>query len=87
MSKESGIAAHLGKAWGVVATDINNNGRMDLFFVANDTVANFLFLNRGAHFEEAGLTPGVGYSADGAARSGMGADSADFMRMVGWICS
>ena len=37
---------HLGKAWGVVATDINNDGRMDLF-VANDTVANFLYLNPG----------------------------------------
>ena len=35
-----------GKAWGVVATDINNDGRMDLF-VANDTVANFLFVNQG----------------------------------------
>ena len=40
VSKETGIAAHLGKAWGVVATDINNDGNMDLF-VANDTVPNF----------------------------------------------
>ena len=40
VSKETGIAAHLGKAWGVVATDINNDGRMDLF-VSNDTVAEF----------------------------------------------
>src|SRR5487761_374837 len=31
VSKESGIARHLGKAWGVVATDINNDGLMDLF--------------------------------------------------------
>ena len=34
------------KGLGVVATDINNDGRMDLF-VANDTVQNFLFVNRG----------------------------------------
>ncbi len=77
VSRETGIAAHLGKAWGAVATDVNNDGKMDLF-VANDTVANFLFMNQGGRFEEAGLAAGVGYSADGRARSGMGVDSADF---------
>ena len=46
VSKESDIAKYLGKAWGVVACDINNDGNMDLF-VANDTVANFLLLNDG----------------------------------------
>jgi len=30
-SQTSGIGKYLGKAWGVVATDINNDGRMDLF--------------------------------------------------------
>ena len=42
VSKSSGIGNYLGKAWGVVATDINNDGHMDLF-VANDTVQNFLY--------------------------------------------
>ena len=42
VSKESGIASQLGKAWGVVATDINNDGLMDLF-VSNDTVSKFPF--------------------------------------------
>jgi enediyne biosynthesis protein E4 len=83
LSKASGIANHPGKAWGVVATDINNDGRMDLF-VANDTVANFLFANRGGHFEEIGLAADVAYSAEGRARSGMGADSADFNE-DGWM--
>jgi len=74
----SEIGKSKGKAWGVVATDINNDGRMDLF-VANDTVPNFLFVNRGQDkFEEIGLAAGVGYSADGRARSGMGTDSADY---------
>ena len=78
VSKESGIASHPGKAWGVVATDINNDGLMDLF-VANDTVANFLFVNRGkGKFEEVGEVGGTAYSAEGRARSGMGVDSADF---------
>ena len=46
VSRESGIADAAGKAFGVVATDVNNDGLMDLF-VGNDTVANFLFLNKG----------------------------------------
>jgi enediyne biosynthesis protein E4 len=83
VSEKTGIAAHLGKAWGVVATDLNNDGRMDLF-VANDTVSNFLFMNRGGRFEETGLAADVAYSADGRARSGMGVDAADFDQ-DGWM--
>jgi hypothetical protein len=84
VSRESAIGEHLGKAWGVVATDVNNDGRMDIF-VTNDTVANFLFLNRGGgRFEETGLTADVAYSAEGRARSGMGVDSADF-NQDGWM--
>jgi hypothetical protein len=78
VSKESGIARSLGKVWGVVATDINNDGLMDLF-VANDTVQNFLFVNRGSgKFEEIGEAAGIAYSAEGRTRSGMGLDSADY---------
>ena len=84
VSKESGIANHLGKAWGVVATDVNNDGLMDLF-VTNDTVANFLFVNRGkGKFEEIGPAAGVAYSSEGRSRSGMGIDSADFNE-DGWM--
>jgi enediyne biosynthesis protein E4 len=77
VSEETGIAKSLGKAWGVVATDVNNDGWMDLF-VANDTVANFLFLNKHGKFQDIGLEAGVAYSQAGRARSGMGVDSADF---------
>ncbi len=66
-----------GKGLGVVATDINNDGRMDLF-VANDTVQDFLYVNRGAgKWDEIALEAGVGFSDNGKARSGMGVDSAD----------
>ena len=84
VSKASGIGQFLGKAWGVVATDINNDGRMDLF-VANDTVPNFLFVNRnGSKFEEIGAQAGVAYGETGRPRSGMGVDSADFDQ-DGWM--
>ena len=84
VSKSSGIADALGKAWGVVATDLNNDGLADLF-VSNDTTPNFVFMNRGkGRFEETGTFAGVAYSADGRARSGMGLDSADF-NQDGWM--
>jgi enediyne biosynthesis protein E4 len=77
----TGIARALGKAFGVVATDINNDGLMDLF-VANDTVQNFLFANRGPKgggwsFEEIALPAEVAFSDSGQPRSGMGVDAAD----------
>jgi hypothetical protein len=78
VSQVSGIAASQGKSFGVVATDVNNDGLTDLF-VANDTLANFLFVNKGkGKFEESGLLSGVAYSDSGAPRSGMGVDAADF---------
>jgi len=78
VSKDSGIAASLGKSFGAIATDVNNDGLMDLF-VANDTLPNFLFVNKGkGKFEEVGLLSGVAYSDSGAPRSGMGVDATDY---------
>jgi hypothetical protein len=74
----TGIAGALGKALGVVATDVNNDGLMDLF-VANDTAPNFLFVNRGKErWEERGLAAEVAFSANGQPRSSMGVDAADY---------
>src|SRR5579859_3179311 len=77
------IGRALGKGLGVVATDINNDGLMDLF-VANDTVQNFLYANRGPDkktgkwkFEEIALQAEVAFSEAGQPRSGMGVDAAD----------
>jgi enediyne biosynthesis protein E4 len=84
----TGLGAPSGKALGVVATDINNDGLMDLF-VANDTVQNFLFVNRGpdSHgknkWEEIALSAEVGFSDNGQARSGMGVDACD-LNGDGW---
>ena len=77
VSRGTDIQKSLGKALGVVATDINDDGLMDLF-VANDTVQNFLFANRGkGQWEEIGLSAEVGFSANGTPRSGMGVDATD----------
>lgn len=80
--KEVGRLTAIGKtpskAHGVVATDINNDGLMDLV-VTNDTIANSLFINRGnGKFEEAAFTAGIAYGEAGNPRSGMGVDSGDY---------
>jgi len=78
VSKESGIENYPGKSFGAVATDVNNDGLMDLF-VANDTMPNFLFVNKGGgKFDETGLGAGVAYSEAGKPRSGMGVDATDY---------
>jgi hypothetical protein len=88
VSKGTAISTAMGKGLGVVCTDINNDGRMDLF-VANDTTQNFLFVNRGPgkngrwNWEEIALQSGVGFSESGRPRSGMGVDAAD-LNGNGW---
>ena len=73
----TGVA--VGKALAVVFIDIDRDGWMDIF-VANDTVANFLFRNTGASgepgFQEIGAAAGVAYSSMGAATGAMGIDAA-----------
>jgi len=71
VSQTSGIGKYLGKAWGVVATDIKMTPH-DLF-VSNDTVANFLFVNRRqGTFEEIGATCRHSVLRRRRPRSGMG---------------
>jgi hypothetical protein len=78
VSEKSGITKSPGKSFGVVATDVNNDGWTDLF-VANDTMPNFLFINKGnGTFDEVGLRSGVAFSDNGSPRSGMGVDATDF---------
>ncbi len=78
----AGIADSTGKGLGVVATDLDGDGWLDLY-VANDTTANFLFRNRGKDaqgrvtFEEQGVLSGVAYDSTGDAEAGMGIAVAD----------
>lgn len=81
ISKESGVEgadlAGQGRGLGVVSADVNQDGLMDLF-VANDTTANFLFLNRGKMiFEESAFASGVAANAQGGYQAGMGTAAAD----------
>jgi hypothetical protein len=72
-----------GKGLGVLVTDLNNDGRPDVY-VANDTDDNFLYVNRGKAGElalaEVGLSAGVARDERGVANGSMGVDAADFDR-------
>ncbi len=74
----SKIGSSAGPGLGVVAADVNSDGWPDLF-VANDSSANLLWINRkdGTFLEQA-LTLGAAYSEDGIAKAGMGVAAGDY---------
>jgi hypothetical protein len=62
----------------VLFTDLNQDSRADIF-VANDSGANYLYLNVGdGTFRESGLTNGVALNADGRSQANMGIASGDY---------
>ena len=64
--------------FGVVFTDLNDDGWADIY-VANDSVPNLLFRNRGnGTFVEEGLVSGAALSSDGRPQAGMGVDAGDY---------
>ncbi|MEW5979472.1 MAG: CRTAC1 family protein [Acidobacteriota bacterium] len=64
----------LGVIWG----DYDNDGDPDVY-VANDSVANFLFQNQGdGTFKEIGGLAGLAYNDDGQPQAGMGVTMGDF---------
>lgn len=78
VGEAAGIALPHGKGLDVVLADFDGDRKLDIY-VANDTVENFLFLNRGEMtFEEVGVSRGVAVSAEGTAMSGMGIACADY---------
>ena len=69
---EAGIVDRDGRGLGILAADLDDDGKIDLF-VANDTTANYLFRNKGGlRFEESGDLAGVASNAEGAYQAGMG---------------
>ena len=63
------------KALAMIPFDFNADGNLDLF-VANDTVRNFLYRNKGdGTFEEIGEEAGVAYDGTGNSTGAMGVDA------------
>ncbi len=84
VSAESGIEVinpatgePMGKALAVCFADVDEDGWIDIL-VANDTVANFAFRNRGdGTFEEIGAVSGLAFDGMGQATGAMGMDIGD----------
>lgn len=77
VTEPSGLMTSDGKGLGVVVTDLDDDGLMDIY-VANDTNPNFLFKNLGGlRFREMGLESGTALSPEGQAQAGMGIAAAD----------
>ena len=73
----AGIAAERGNGLGVLCTDFDGDGWVDVF-VANDQTPCFLWINQGdGTFLEDGTIRGCAFSADGMAIAGMGVTSED----------
>jgi len=78
VSVTSGVASHPGKALGVALEDVDDDGDTDVF-VANDSMRQFLFRNRGdGTFEEVALAMGIAFDEDGRSFAGMGTDFGDY---------
>jgi hypothetical protein len=77
ITKEAGVYRTDGNGLGVVFGDYDEDGWNDIY-VANDSVPNFLFHNKGrGSFEEVGFWAGVALGGEGRPLAGMGTDMAD----------
>jgi len=77
VSQKIGLAKP-GKGLGIALADYDRDGHIDLF-VANDSMVEFLYHNKGnGTFEEVGLLSEVAVDGDGRTYAGMGVDFADY---------
>jgi len=80
ITREAGVYETGGKGLGVVFTDFDDDGDLDIY-VANDGTPNFLFKNDGTgHFEEVGWMAGVDTDESGNAQGSMGIAVGDYDR-------
>ena len=79
VSKKAGVANEKGYyGFGVAFADLNDDGRLDLA-VANDSVPNYLFLNKGdGTFEDASYPSGFALKEDGREQASMGLGVGDY---------
>src|SRR5258708_333770 len=78
VTEKSGFAKAPGKGMGISIADFNGDGWQDVF-IANDTEANSLFINKGdGTFEDQALQLGVAYDDTAKAVSSMGSDAKDY---------
>ncbi len=77
VSQKTGLSKP-GKGLGIALADYDRDGHIDLF-VANDSMVEFLYHNKGdGTFEEVGLASGAAVDANGRTYAGMGIDFADY---------
>ncbi len=79
VSQKAGVANEKGYyGFGVAFADVNDDGKLDLV-VANDSVPNYLFLNRGdGTFEDASYPSGFALKDDGREQAAMGLGIGDY---------
>jgi len=77
VSVASGLEKLPGRALGIIAIDVNDDGWPDLF-VARDASPNLLLINKhNGTFEDTALDAEVAYDENGIAKAGMGVDGGD----------
>ncbi|MCP4202745.1 MAG: CRTAC1 family protein [bacterium] len=78
VSAASGIGVVAGRGMGVVPTDVNQDGWLD-FYVANDGMANWMWVNnRDGTFSNQALIGGTAFNGEGRPEAGMGVAAGDF---------
>lgn len=84
VTAEAGLDEVIGRAQGVLASDVDADGDVDLY-VGNDIHPNFLFLNTGSgQFLNAGEISGAAYDRQGQMQAGMGVAGGDINRDGRW---